>query len=174
MKVDVIKLGLLEENCYFLTKENKTLIIDPGEDIDKILKFISYNNFNVIGILITHFHFDHIGALKELKEKYNVKVVSIKNKEVIKPFEYEIIETKGHTDDSVSYYLKKEGIIFTGDLLFKESIGRYDFDNSSEIDMYESLKKIKKLKADLKIYPGHGEETTLFYELKHNEYLRDL
>ena len=174
MKVDVIKLGFLEENCYFLTKENKTLIIDPGEDIDKILKFISYNNFNVIGILITHFHFDHIGALKELKEKYNVKVVSIKNKEVIKPFEYEIIETKGHTDDSVSYYFKKEGIIFTGDFLFKESIGRYDFDNSSEIDMYESLKKIKKLKEDLKIYPGHGEETTLFYELKYNEYLRDL
>lgn len=174
MKVDVLKLGYLEENCYFITKDDNTLIIDPGDEINKIINFINSNNLNVIGILITHHHFDHVGALSELKQKYNLKVVDINNKELLKPFDYEIIETKGHTSDSVSYYFKNDSVIFTGDFLFKEDIGRYDFENSSEEEMFKSLKEIKKINKDITIYPGHKDKTTLFHELKFNKYLRDL
>lgn len=72
-----------------------------------------------------------------------------------------IIDTPGHTPGSCCYYFKDKNILFTGDTLFKQGIGRYDFSYSSKKDLDNSLKKILKLPGNTIIYPGHGEETTI-------------
>ena len=74
MKVEKLVVGLYQENCYFIIKENKCLIVDPGDEIDKILLKIKNENLDLVAILITHAHFDHVGALNDLTQKYNVPV----------------------------------------------------------------------------------------------------
>lgn len=172
MNIHKIINGYLEENCYIVTKNSKSLIIDPGASANKIIEYIETNNLNICGFLITHNHFDHVGALKELNKLYNKEVININNKKIIDGFKYEIIETKGHTNDSVSYYFNDEKVLFSGDFLFKNDIGRYDFKTSSEDDMKKSIKLIKTFEKDIIIYPGHGEKTTLKDELENNIYLR--
>ena len=172
MKIEVVKVGDLECNCYLLEKDGKILVIDPGDDVDKIVNRI--NDREVVGIIITHYHFDHIGALEEIKEETGAKVIDFESKENprVHGFDFEVIKTPGHTDDSVSFYFRNENVLFAGDFIFKESIGRYDFENSSFTDMQKSIAWIREQDKDLKIYPGHGESTTLKYELKNNEFLK--
>lgn len=85
---------------------------------------------------------------------------------------FKVIETPFHTPGSVCYLLKSENAIFTGDTLFRGSIGRTDLPLGDEKEVGESLKKIKVLDPKLNIYPGHGEITTLEHELKTNIYLK--
>jgi glyoxylase-like metal-dependent hydrolase (beta-lactamase superfamily II) len=169
MDIKTIKTGYLKENCYLLINNNDCLIIDPGDDLDIIKEKIK--NYNLLGILITHYHFDHIGALNGLNcnNIYDYKLKEGLYK--INNFEFDIIYTKGHTNDSVSFYFKKQNIMFTGDFLFKESIGRTDL-GGNESDMKESINLIKKYDKNIIIYPGHGDSTTLNYELNNNFYLK--
>ena len=154
MEVKRLVVGPLEENCYIITKDNQTIILDPGAEPNKIIN--ECKNKNVIGILITHHHFDHIGALNEIEEYFNLK-----ENQKIKNINYKIINTPGHTSDSVTYYFAKEKTMFTGDFIFKGSIGRYDMPTGSYIDIKNSLKKLNKFPDDIIIYPGHGDKTIL-------------
>ena len=79
MKIEIIKTGYLEENCYVLSIDKKCLVIDPGDNFKDIDKVVS--NYEILGILITHHHFDHVGALQPLKEKYRIKVYDRKSLE---------------------------------------------------------------------------------------------
>lgn len=173
MKIDRVVTGYLEENCYVLTINNKSLVIDPGDDYHLIKEKIGNNE--VIGILLTHNHFDHIGAVEEIKKEYNIEVYSYKNLKEgninIDIFSFEVIYTPGHTGDSICFYFSKEKIMFTGDFLFKESIGRWDLETGNYNDMKESINKIKEYSDDIIIYPGHGDETNLLYEKNNNRYL---
>ena len=92
-------------------------------------------------------------------------------KHYIDPFNFEVIYTPGHTSDSITYYFYDYGVMFTGDFLFKESIGRKDLETGNVNDMLESIDKIKEYDPSIKIYPGHGDTTTLEYELENNSYL---
>lgn len=162
MKIDIVKVGYLETNVYILSKENHYLIIDPGDEADKIIDKI---NGIVDGIIITHHHFDHVGALEEIKDKYNTKVYDRHNlKEGVNQigeFSFEVFYTPGHTDDLISIYFKESSSLFCGDFIFKDSIGRYDFPESNFNDMQRSIKKILFLPKTTHIYPGHGDKTTL-------------
>lgn len=160
--------GYLEENCYIIHNNEYALIIDPGSESDRIIKEVKKRNLNVLGILITHYHFDHIGALDDIKNEFNVDVINNK----IKCFDFEIIKNPGHTEDSVSYYFKKDNILFSGDFVFKETIGNYSFD--MENVMIDSLIEFKKLPKNVKVYPGHGEDTTVGYELENNPFLKGI
>lgn len=80
----------------------------------------------------------------------------------IKNFKLIILFTPGHTPGSCCFHFREEKIIFTGDTLFKQGIGRYDFSYSSKKDLKKSLEKLFKLPDDTVVYPGHGEETTIF------------
>ena len=163
--------GYLGENCYIIHNNKYALIVDPGSEGNRIINEIDKNNLEVVGILITHYHFDHIGALDELKDNYNCIIVDYKNRvNKIKDFKFEIIENYGHTMDSVSYYFKKDKLLFCGDFVFKETIGNYDIEN--EYTMFDSLEKFKKLDKNIVVYPGHGEKTTVGYEINNNPYLR--
>lgn len=174
MKVEIVITGELEENCYIITKNNKTLVIDPGDDYPKIKKKL--DNKNVVGVLLTHRHNDHIASLDKLLKDYDVEVLqwSIlkEGKQSFNSFDVDVIFTPGHTNDSVTYYFEEENIMFTGDFLFKDSIGRTDLPTGSIIEMANSITKISKYNDDIKVYPGHGDKTTIGIEKKYNYYFQ--
>ena len=158
MEVKRVVVGFLEENCYIVSKDNKAIIIDPGDEAERIID--ACKGLDVVEVLITHHHFDHVGALNEILKKYNL--------EENKPsgyFDYEVINTPGHTSDSKTYYFKKDGIMFTGDFLFRHTIGRTDLPTGSDEDMDSSLNRIFKYPLDTVCLPGHGDKTTLKEEI---------
>lgn len=173
INIKKIPVGYLQANCYILEFNNQNIIIDPGSEFDKIKANIKGN---VCAILVTHRHFDHIGALADLKNEYHCPIYDFNNlkeqKYEINNFKFKVVYTPGHTDDSVSYYFYDENIMFTGDFLFKETIGRTDLETGNMDKMLNSLNKILKYN-DIKIYPGHGDITTLDYEKNNNIYLKE-
>ena len=172
MDLEIIKVGELEENCYIITKD-KTIIIDPGDEANKIIRYLDDNNLDLDAILITHHHFDHVGALEDVLKYKKVDVYDSKLKEGnynISGFNIEVIHTEGHTSDSVSYYFKDYNIMFVGDFIFEGSIGRCDLPTGDIEKMKESINKIKKYNDDIILYPGHGNKTMLGIEKKTNYY----
>lgn len=171
MNIKTIKVGYLETNCYILSIDNDVIIIDPGSEYDKIKDEI--NNKNIIAVLITHNHFDHIGEIDKFDKNkiYDIKNLEEKNYKFNK-FNFEVIYTKGHTNDSITYYFKEDNCMFVGDFIFRRSIGRTDLETGNSKEMYESIKKIKEYKNDIIIYPGHGNPTTLKEEKQQNPYFK--
>lgn len=174
MNIKVVKVGMLETNCYILESDESCLIIDPGDESNKIIKNI---NKKACGILITHSHFDHIGAVDELKAKYNCKKYDIVNLSEgihsIGEFVFEVIYTPGHKEDLISFLFDDK--LFCGDFIFNGCIGRYDLSGGSIIDMKKSIKKILEYNPNIMVYPGHGDFTTLRDETKMlNKYLSNI
>lgn len=173
MEVKKVVVGALEENCYILEKDNTCLVVDPGADYQKIKDVIG--DKKVLGVLITHSHFDHIGALRNFLTKRSVKIFKKSNLEEkeykIGDFTFECIYTPGHSKDSVTFYFKEENIMFIGDFIFKESIGRTDLPGGDPIEMQDSIEKIKNYDKTITIYPGHYEDSTLENEFKKNSFL---
>ncbi|MBQ4263056.1 MAG: MBL fold metallo-hydrolase [Bacilli bacterium] len=176
MKVEKIVNGFLDENCYIISNnEKECLIVDPGSEGEKIVSFIRMNGYKVIGILITHYHFDHVGELDFVKNAFMIDtVIDYKNKGKISlgGFEFQVIENFGHTMDSASFYFDNNNILFSGDFIFKETIGNYE--KNHELDMANSLKVFKYMNENVIIYPGHGDETNVKHELEFNPFLRGL
>ena len=170
MTVDTLVLGYLDNNCYFLSNNNKCLIIDPSDNGNVILNAIE--NKELLGILITHRHPDHIGALDYILNKTNTKVLDLEEGfHDVGPFKFQVINTPGHTPDSKTFYFYEENIMFTGDFIFRDTIGRTDLPGGDMDVMYESINNIKKFN-DCKIMPGHGESTTLNYEKENNIFFK--
>ena len=161
LKIEHLVLGRLRTNCYIVKKDNKCIIIDPGDEAEVIKE--ACKDYEVEEILVTHHHFDHILALEELEKTYQVK----HNTFLRKTFKYEVIKTPGHASDSLTFYFKEEKIMFTGDFLFYHTIGRCDLETSSIEDMKNNLVKISKYPDDILIYPGHGRPSVLGEEKKY-------
>ena len=174
MEIRKIVVGALEENCYVLIKNNTCIIIDPGADYNKIKEVIKDNK--VLGVLITHSHFDHIGALRNFLTKRSVKIFKRSNLEekeyTLGDFSFECIYTPGHSKDSVTFYFKENNSMFIGDFIFKDSIGRTDLPGGDSKEMEQSIEKIKKYDPTIIIYTGHDEESTLGDEFKNNPFLK--
>ena len=174
MDITVVVTGYLDENCYILSKNGTCLIVDPGDDYQDIVKAVGDNK--VLGVLITHSHFDHIGALRNFLVKRSIKIFKRSNLEEkeygIGDFKFKCIYTPGHSKDSVTFYFEEDNVMFPGDFIFKESIGRCDLPGGSETEMNESIKKILSYPDDIKLYPGHNSNTTLGYEKENNPYLK--
>lgn len=192
MYVKKIINSYFKTNSYIFEYKNSLFIIDPGSDLNKIIN--SLENKKIDYILLTHGHMDHIGSVKDLIKLYNPKVYLSKEDEdyisgkIILDlyfnknnynFEYidysnfniegiKIINTKGHSKGSVSIYLEKEGIIFTGDTLFKGSFGRFDFPLGNFKELKESIKLLFSLDENVIIYPGHGENSVISIEKSEN------
>ncbi len=175
MKLEKIEVGYLRCNCYVISINDKVLIIDPGDDVNKIDRLIG--DRKIVGIIITHHHSDHDGAVDYFKKKYNVKVYDKENlpegNNKIDNFSFDIIYTPGHKDDAITIYFEKDKMMFVGDFIFKDSIGRCDLVGGSIYDMIKSIDKIKKYDKSIIIYPGHGEKTTLGYEIDNNPYFKE-
>ena len=167
MDIKTVVTGYLDENCYILIKNGTCLIVDPGDDYNKIIKEVG--DLKILGVLITHSHFDHIGALRNFLVKRSIKIFKksnlIENKNYqIGDFNFEVIYTPGHSKDSVTFYFKEENIMFIGDFIFKESIGRTDLPGGSDEEMKKSIDKILKFDNNIKLYPGHYDITDLDFE----------
>lgn len=165
-------VGELRTNCYILEKNNKCIIIDPGDNFEYIKANI---NKVVVGIIVTHYHFDHIGALNNCLDYYNTKVYDYKNLKIghnkIEDFEFEVIYTPGHKNDLISIYFKETNALYCGDFIFKNSIGRCDLKEGDFNKMKMSIKNIlKQIPSNTIIYPGHGNTTTLKDEIKMLKY----
>lgn len=174
MEIKKVITGVLDENCYVLIKNNTAIIIDPGDDYLDIKEAIGENR--VLAVLITHSHFDHIGALRNFLTKRSIKIFkksSLEEKEyTIGDFKFKCIYTPGHSKDSVSFFFEENNCMFVGDFIFKESIGRTDLPGGDNNDMKESLNKLLTFNESITLYPGHDDETTLKYEKEHNPYLK--
>ena len=155
MRIDVIKVGGLECNCYLLEKDNQYLLVDPGEELNKILHFI--HGKDILGILITHYHYDHVGSLKYLQDHFHYSV-------------YDFFHLEEGVKIIGPFYFREDKVMITGDFLFKGTIGRCDLDGGNFSFMYDSIQKIKQYDDDIVIYPGHGESSTLGEEKKYNPY----
>ena len=178
MRIEIIKC--LKDNYSYLVideKEKIACVIDPSE-AKPIINFINKNNIKLKYILNTHHHFDHIGGNQELKREYNLQVIGfegdkdripeidivVKDNQIWKGdnFEVKIYHTPGHTSGHIAFHFFKEKKIFTGDTLFSLGCGRI-FEGTYE-QMFNSLKKIKSLPKETKIYCGHE------YTLQNSEF----
>jgi len=152
---------------WLIHNDQNSIIVDPG-DAGPVISALERKNLNLVAILITHHHADHIGGVIALQEKYpHIKIfapqkdkydfvnISLKNGDEINipelQINYKIIEIPGHTRGHIAYYDKKN--LFCGDTLFACGCGKI-FDGTHE-QMYNSLKKISALPKDTKIYCAH-------------------
>ena len=174
MNVDILKVGELETNCYLVYKDNKCLIIDPGDEENFIVSRIKKFDLEPVAILVTHDHFDHNKYAESLSMIYGIKVYDYNNlfegKHIIDNFEFEVIYTPGHSDSAICFYFKEYEIMFVGDFIFYEDVGRTDLKTGSYTKLIESIKKIKEYDENITLYPGHGKITTLEHEKKYNKY----
>ena len=169
MQLEIIPC--LNDNYSYLIKDDQTstvAIIDPSE-FGPCDKKINEKYKKLDFILNTHHHFDHVGGNTELKKKYGSKIlgfekdkkripaidVLLKDDQEFKigSLDFKTIFIPGHTLGHIAFYLEKEKVIFTGDTLFSLGCGRV-FEGTYE-EMFNSLKKIKSLPEDTKIYCGH-------------------
>ena len=111
LEIEKIVVGDLRCNCYIVKKNHKCLIIDPGDNALEIKN--ACQDYQCEEILVTHHHFDHVGALKELEAFYHVR----HNEFLRKTFSYEVIKTPGHASDSLTFYFHDEKIMFTGNVI---------------------------------------------------------
>ena len=172
MNIKIVRNGMLDENCYILEKDGKYLIIDPGSEFERIKENI---HGEVLGVLITHRHFDHIGALDEVLNEYHPKIfdrsITEETTYFLGPFKFNVIFNPGHTPDSITFYFFNEEKMFVGDFIFNGNIGRCDLEGGDMKEMMKSIAKIKKYKDNITIYPGHGEFTKLGHEKIRNNYI---
>ena len=196
MKVDVLPIGLYQENCYVLHDSNHVLFVDPGRDAKQIAACVK-DNETVDAILLTHGHEDHTAAADDLADIFDCPVyMSLKDYVLVDPknplnygydapvyheildlkgdmkigaFQLHIIETPGHTAGSVC--IQYRNLLFTGDTLFANSVGRTDLYSGDEEQMIETLKMLMRMDRSLRILPGHGPVSQLSRELISNPYL---
>ena len=169
MQVKIIPC--LQDNYSYLIIDdvnNLACVVDPSE-ATPIINYLENKNINLKYILNTHHHFDHIGGNKDLKKKFGSLVVGfekdssripgidilLKDNQVWKAenFTAKIIHVPGHTSGHICFYFFKEKLVFTGDTLFSLGCGRI-LEGTYE-EMFDSLKKIKSLPEETKIYCGH-------------------
>lgn len=197
MEIRTLTLGLYQTNTYLIINNDEVIVIDPVAKAERIQALLKEGE-KIIAICLTHGHFDHIGAVDDLvnlnqcpvyiheldyaltqdpeKNYSQTKKIKLKSKinyyndsMEIGSFKFDVLHTPGHTSGSVC--LRFKDILFTGDTLFKGSIGRTDLYGANPQEMKQSLRLLRSLKDDYRIYPGHEESTTLFDELKRNPYL---
>ncbi len=183
-------VGPYQGNCYILgCKQSKEgVVIDPGDDVIRIVREISDLGLKIVSILITHGHFDHAGGAGRLKEITGAPVLIhsldrgglgfrpdgelFEGQEIrVGTYLLKALHTPGHSPGGMSFHAP--GAVFTGDTLFAGSIGRTDFPGGNHEQLIQSVvHKIFPLGDHLRVYPGHGPVTTVGRERRHNPFFR--
>ena len=194
LKIHVLPLGDYQTNCYIVHEENSTdcLIIDPGYEPEIISSYLEEKGLTPAAILLTHCHFDHVGAVKDLAAQYDCKVFLDKKELAMPPMltngplyytdgygdgdtltlagiPIQVLETPGHTPGSVCLIM--EDTLFPGDTLFAGSCGRTDLPCGDARAMRDSLRRLAALSENYRVCPGHGPSSTLNREKQTNPYL---
>lgn len=198
MKIKSMQVGELATNCYILIDEaeKKAAVIDPGDEADRILAELKGLDAQVEYILLTHGHYDHIGAVAQLHQALPQTKVYLHKADSrgtgfhvvpladqVADLEYyddgdtlklgsltiHVIHTPGHTPGGVT--LRVGEALFTGDTLFAGSMGRSDFPGGNTRQLFASLKKLARLEGDFQVFPGHDRTTTLERERRSNVFM---
>ena len=194
LNIHAIPLGLLGTNCYILRQgDSKTcILIDPGQQPEPLLDYLQDQDLIVAAILLTHGHFDHVGGVRQVVAEMDCPVYLCTKDLTLPPrmtdgplyytdsyqegshlelagISFDVIETPGHTPGSVC--LLAEDCLFSGDTLFAGSCGRTDFPGGDTRQMYASLARLAQIPQDYRVFPGHGESTTLSAEKQYNPFM---
>lgn len=199
MIIKAIPVGMYQANCYIIIDEEskECAVIDPGADSSRIEMVLDNLNVKPTIILLTHGHFDHVGAVEKIAEKFNIPFyIDKKDEEMIdkkidvfgkiskangyledgetikltKNLEAKCIETPGHTPGGMCFLIGD--CLFTGDTLFREGIGRSDLQGGNSAVLIKSINsKILTLSNNIAVYPGHGPSSSVKHERERNPYL---
>ncbi|MCD8096021.1 MAG: MBL fold metallo-hydrolase [Ruminococcus sp.] len=206
--MEIIKLkplSVCDTNSYIVSSQKQNAaLIDAPADADYILRVLEKRGLTLKKILLTHGHFDHVGAVADLAEATGCRVyihrldidklstdtdgllinffrvrglrlydgaVAVDDGDILTldELEFDVVHTPGHTSGSVCYIL--DDVMFSGDTIFARSVGRTDMPDGDYRKLMNSMEIIKDLGGNLRILPGHMEETTLDKERRFNPYL---
>lgn len=207
MILDGLVVGNLHTNCYIVGCERTgdAMLIDPGAEARRIRLRVTELGVHVTTIVLTHFHFDHMLAARELhgytgaplvihaadaplltqppalfhffRPNYPAGLVAdqvIQDGDRLKlgDLHVQVLHTPGHSPGGISLWLAQEKILFSGDTLFREGVGRADFPGCSAEELLRSIRtKLLALPDDTTVYPGHGPATTIAHEKASNPWL---
>ena len=194
LKIHTLTLGLYQTNTYIIHEENakSCCVIDPGYQANTILEKLDALGLTLEAILLTHGHFDHVGAVKDLAADTDCRVFLCAEDTALPPMltagplyytdtyadgtilniaglHIRVIHTPGHTPGGVC--LLVDDVLFSGDTLFAGGCGRTDLGGDWST-LVRSLKRLSQIEGYFKVLPGHGESTTLAYEKRYNPYMR--
>ena len=193
MRTKRICVGPLQTNCYIVEDETPDgrfcAVVDPGDDPKTIEENLPRN---LTHIILTHAHFDHVGALGAVHKAHPTALFAVGEHEpldsvytfyshpnlAIPPIDvrlvdgstigpFKVIHTPGHTKGSICLYSKKDNLLLSGDTLFCGGYGRTDLGGSMS-DMQTSLARLAELPPKTKVLPGHGAPTTIGREFNHS------
>ena len=192
MNLQKLTLGLYQTNTYILSNGTEAAVIDPGYEPDTILDALE--GLTLKAILLTHGHFDHVSAVRELVAETGCEVWIHAAEGTMPPMvtagplyytrtydegdticpisgvEITVLHTPGHTPGSVCLLCGRD--LFSGDTLFEGSCGRVDLPGGNGHQMVASLRRLAALQADYQVHPGHGGSTALSAERRYNPYMR--
>jgi glyoxylase-like metal-dependent hydrolase (beta-lactamase superfamily II) len=210
MDVRMFTVGPVQENTYLFRRDgsSEALIVDPGEEAPKLLRAIEELGLELEGILLTHTHFDHVGAVAPVAKATGAEVwvpeiekpvladimsfvpwagfgpyeswdaehtVAGGEKLALAGFEIDVIFTPGHSPGHVTYSIADESAIFSGDVLFEQSVGRTDLPGGDWPTLLDSIRGlVDELPEETTVYPGHMGVTSLGAERAHNPFLAEL
>jgi glyoxylase-like metal-dependent hydrolase (beta-lactamase superfamily II) len=203
-------VGPVAENCYVArgTDAGRALVVDPGDEADRILGAVEQLGLDVEAILLTHCHFDHIGAVAPVARATEAPVycpeievpvladimsyvpwpgfgpyesyqadhaVSGGERLEVAGLDIDVLFTPGHSPGHVTYAIPAEGALFSGDVLFKGSVGRTDLPGGDWDVLLESIRAlVDAFPEETTVYPGHMGITTLGAEKATNPFLAEL
>ena len=188
-------LGAYQTNCYIIWAEgsDSCAVIDPGYEPDTILTRTGLLGKKVEAILLTHGHFDHVGAVREIAAVTDCKVYLCAD-DLAMPHQFtagdlyytdtytegsiveaagltlKVLHTPGHTPGSIC--LLCDGNLYAGDTLFQGSCGRTDLPGGDWAQILQSLRRLKELPDKTKVFSGHGPSSTIGDEKQWNPYMR--
>lgn len=210
MDVRSFTVGPVQENCYLVRHDDAigALIVDPGDEAPRLIEAIDELGVELAAILITHTHFDHIGAVAALAEATGAPVycpelelpmmrdpnaymrmamfgpfrgwepehaVAGGERLELAGFAIDVHFTPGHSIGHVTYAIAQEGALFSGDVLFQDSVGRVDLPGGDWPTLERSIGSLMDAYPDeTRVFPGHMGQTTLGRERAHNPFLAQL
>jgi hydroxyacylglutathione hydrolase len=210
LDVEMLTVGAIGENCFLFRPagSERLLIVDPGEEAERILAAVEASGAGVEAILLTHCHFDHIGAVAPVAKATGAPVYcpeievpmladimafvpwegfgpyeSYEADEIVRGgetlelagMEIDVVFTPGHSPGHVTYAVRGEPAIFSGDVLFQGSVGRVDLPGGDGPTLLASIGRLLDAHPDeTVIHPGHMGLTTLGAERATNPFLGSL
>lgn len=206
-EIEKIVVGDWQANCYLLTSNNQMVVIDPGAEASRLIKRLRTHQkagIEIVALLSTHGHSDHIGAVNELREEFKVPYYLHPDDQMMaahpelsgfadegkdyrvtqidayleegKQFSFgsdsfQIFHLPGHTPGSICLLDEQNRNFFTGDVLFRNSVGRTDFVLGNGQQMRKSCQRLTTFPKDLQVFPGHGPYTRMGWEIENNPFL---
>lgn len=208
---EILPVGMLACNCSILGDETtgEAVVIDPGEEIDRITEILNRHRLKVKVIVVTHAHIDHVGGIEMLHRTTGAPVFMherdltlyenlalqaawlgietpgsvtvdqfVKEGDTVRAgtLALNVLWTPGHSPGSLSLYLPgAEAKLFSGDTLFKESIGRTDLWGGNAQQILHSIQDtLLRFPDETPVFPGHGPSTTIGHERERNPFLQGL